>query len=385
MVEDEEALARLVKALEAAPVIAVDTESNSMYAYQERVCLLQFSVLDSDWIVDPLAVDDLSSLAAVLADPDKPTVLHGADYDIRCLKRDYGFQIRGLFDTLIAAQMLGMQKIGLADLLVRFFGVEVDKQFQRHDWGRRPLLTEHLDYARGDTHFLIALRELLLRRLDRAGRIPHVVEECRIMEDLEPNDRPFDPDDAFKLKGIRGLDDGALRVLRKLYAFREQQAEAMDRPTFKVIPNQTLIDLARLKPKADDDLGKVLSSRSSIRRRWGRGLLDAVTAGLADDSPVSTEPPKPPRTRRKGPRPRLTGRQADRATEALKQWRNRLCDENPRYTSHNVLSNGTLRKLATARPFDLEEMAAIPEVRSWQVRDFGSAVLAVLDEVDPRS
>jgi ribonuclease D len=386
MVEDADALARLVEALEAAPVIAIDTESNSMYAHREQVCLIQFTASGADWIVDPLAVRDLSSLAPVLADPDKPTVLHGADYDVRCLKRDYDFQIRGLFDTLIAAQMLGMERIGLADLLVRFFGVEVDKQFQRHDWGRRPLRPEHLDYARGDTHFLLALRELLIRRLERAGRLDAAMEECGIMEDLEPNDRPFDPDDAFTMKGVRGLDDDALRVLRKLYVFREKQAERMNRPTFKVIPNQTLIDIARKQPANDDELGRILSSRSSIRRKWSEQLLDCVDEGLADDRPI----PKKKRTRRapsrpKGPRSRLTGRHADRATEALKTWRNALKRKHKRYTSHNVLSNGTLRRLAAVRPYDLEEMADIPEVRNWQVEEFGEAVLAVLDEVDPQS
>lgn len=387
MVEDPEALQRLVAALEAAPVIAIDTESNSMYAHRERVCLIQFSVLDSDWIVDPLAVEDLSSLAPVLADPEKPTVLHGADYDIRCLKRDYDFRIGGLFDTLIAAQMLGMTRIGLADLLIRFFGVEVDKQFQRHDWGRRPLLPEHLDYARGDTHFLIALRELLMRRLERADRVGHVVEECRIMEDLEPNDRPFDPDDAFRMKGTRSLDDTSMRVLRALFVLREKKAEKLDRPTFKVIPNHTLVDLAKLKPESDRDLGKVLSARSAIRRRWGNEILRAVQKGLEDDSTVERTKKKKPRRqpRKKGPRSRLTGRQADRATEALKRWRNTLCDENPRFTSHNVLSNSTLRRLASVRPHDLEEMRAIPEVRDWQVDDFGEELLSVLDEVDPQA
>lgn len=211
------------------------------------------------------------------------------------------------------------------------------------------------------------------------------------MEDLEPNERPFDPNDAFRLKGTRGLDDDALRVLRALFELREQKAEKLDRPTFKVIPNQTLVDIAKLQPESDRDLGKVLSSRSSIRRRWGKELLAAVNRGLDDDRPVEREEKKKKRRggatkgKKKGPRSRLTGRQADRATEALKQWRNDLCDSNPRYTSHNVLSNSQLRRLASVRPYDLEEMRAIPEVRSWQVADFGDQILSLLDEVDPKS
>lgn len=388
MVEDEASLARLVAALEAAPVIAIDTESNSMYAHREQVCLIQFSDMHSDWIVDPLAVKDLSSLGPVLADPDKPTVLHGADYDIRCLKRDYDFQIRGMFDTLIAAQMLAMERIGLADLLIRFFGVEVDKQFQRHDWGRRPLRPEHIEYARGDTHFLLALRELLLVRLAKAGRVEAAAEECRIMEKLEPNERPFNADDAYTMKGVRGLDDESMRVLRQLFIFREKQAERLNRPTFKVIPNQTLIDIAKKQPSNDAELGRLLSARSSIRRKWSDQLLDCVAEGLDDDRPIPAKPKKRKKAsapKEKGPRSRLTGRHADRATEALKDWRNALTKKHKRYTSHNVLSNGTLRRIASVRPHDLEEMASIPEVRNWQVDEFGDDVLDILDEVDPQT
>ncbi|MEZ4316514.1 MAG: HRDC domain-containing protein [Myxococcota bacterium] len=379
MVEDAPSLARLVEALERASVIGVDTESNSMYAHTEKVCLIQFSTFGEDWIVDPLSIDDLSSLAPVLADPSIPKVLHGADYDVRCLRRDYGFEIHGLFDTLIAAQMLAMPRVGLADLLDRFFGLEVDKQFQRHDWAQRPLRPEHLDYARGDTHFLMALREIFLRKLTEAGRLAHLEEECLLMEQLEFEAREFDPDDALQMKGAQGLDDTGMRVLRRLYVFRENEAARMDRPPFKVIPNSTLIALAKSRPTTDGELGRHLSDRSSIRRRYGSRLLTEIAEGVDEDWKVRrTAKPKPKPKAPAGPPARLKGRAADRAMEALKAWRNDLTDNDPRYTSHNVVSNSVLKRIASVAPRTIAELREIPDVRSWQAEEFGAPILDVL-------
>jgi ribonuclease D len=349
IVDDEASLARLAALLEVSPVIAVDTESNSMYAHTERVCLIQFSVFGSDWIVDPLAVRDLSSLAGPLADPSKPKIFHGADYDIRCLHRDYGFRIRGLFDTLIAAQMLAMDKVGLADLLIRFFGVEVDKQFQRYDWGLRPLHDEHLEYARGDTHFLAALRELLIPRLERAGRLHHLEEECRIMEEFEFEERVFEPNDALELRGSQVLDDVGKRVLRRLFVFREEYAKRTNRPTYKVIPNDKLIELARVRPRDDEALGRLFSSRSSLRSKHGKRILEEIEAGRDESWAIPRSKPKKSAPSRGGPSARLHGRAADRVMEALKAWRNELCDSDPAYTSHNVVSNTTLKRIAAVR------------------------------------
>ena len=170
MVEDEEALDRMVRTLQDAPVIGIDTESDSSYSYQEKVCLIQLSDGHRDYVIDPLAVPDLSSLAPILEDPGVVKILHGADYDIVCLKRDFEFAIHNLFDTLIAAQLLGLERIGLADLIGRYFGIEIEKKYQRHDWSRRPLKPEHIEYARGDTHWLLALREILTDKLMQLER-----------------------------------------------------------------------------------------------------------------------------------------------------------------------------------------------------------------------
>lgn len=400
MVEDEPSLQALVDRLSTSPVIALDTESDSSYAYQEKVCLIQISDLHQDYIVDPLALGSIRPLGALLADKSIIKVLHGADYDIVCLKRDFGFQIHGLFDTLIAAQLLGMDRIGLADLIARFFGIELDKQFQRHNWALRPLLPEHIEYARGDTHFLLALREILERSLRHAGRKRHFVEECRILERREWHGRQFDPEGWLDLKRVNLLDNTSRRVLRRLYLYRDRQARKMDRPSYKVIPDDVLVDVAKACPRNEAELDALIAPRSALRRRHGRALLEEVAEGTRDEGPLP-DPSK--RTRAKearrsrptdrttgtdrstgrSPPSRLRGRQAERVLAELKIWRSEVLARDPNLNAYSVASNATLKAIASFRPRSLAELARVPDVRKWQVHDFGAEILERLDRVAP--
>ena len=164
-------------ALAAYPVVAVDTESNSLHAYRERVCLIQFSTPAADYIVDPIRLPDLSALAPFFANPDQQKVFHAAEYDLICLRRDYRFEFANIFDTMSAARTLGWPQVGLAAILDTHFGVTMNKKYQRADWKRRPLTPEQLDYARLDTHYLVALRDKQLQALTESGRWPEAHEE----------------------------------------------------------------------------------------------------------------------------------------------------------------------------------------------------------------
>src|SRR3989338_7284646 len=177
LVADAASLRTLVAELQTEPVVAVDTESNSLHAYRERVCLLQFSSCTRDYIVDPLQLRDLSPLGGLFADPRQQKVFHAAEYDLLCLKRDYQFEINEVFDTMLAARILAWPQVGLAPILETRFGVQVDKKHQRADWGRRPLTAAQLDYARIDTHFLIPLRDMLLTELTALGRLEEARED----------------------------------------------------------------------------------------------------------------------------------------------------------------------------------------------------------------
>ncbi len=278
-VSDPSALAALVEVLRAEPVIALDTESNSFHVYRERVCLLQLSTRSGDFVVDPLAVDP-APLAAVLCD-GREMVLHGADYDVRCLRREYGWRLPRLFDTMAAARRLGRAGLGLSALVEAQFGVRLSKAFQRADWGRRPLPREQLTYAALDTHYLLPLYDALAGELGTRGVLEEARREFEKIASAEPRQRVFDPEGWRRLKGARDLDAPGRTVLRALWIAREEQASALDRPPFKVLGEEAMLELARRRPTGDEALGRVPGVTSSVLRRMGPALRAAIDA--ADD------------------------------------------------------------------------------------------------------
>lgn len=274
LVADPESLARLVEVLRGEPVVALDTESNSFHVYRERVCLLQVSSPAGDWIVDPLAVD-ATPLAEVFCD-GREVVLHGADYDVRCLRREFGWRFPRLFDTMAASRRLGHAGLGLSAVVEAHFGVKLSKVFQRSDWGRRPLTQEQLAYAALDTHFLLPLHARLLAELGTRGLVEEAREEFARIAAAEPRERVFDPEGWRRIKGARELDPAGARVLRALYLAREERARAADRPPFKVLGDQTLLELARARPRTQEALRDFRGVTPSVLRRMGDAILQAT-------------------------------------------------------------------------------------------------------------
>jgi ribonuclease D len=279
LVADPESLGVLVAALRAEPVVALDTESNSFHVYRERVCLLQMSTPAGDFVVDPLAVD-VRPLGEILCD-GREVVLHGADYDVRCLKREYGWRFPRLFDTMAAARRLGHAGLGLSAVVEAHFGVKLSKGFQRSDWGRRPLSRDQLAYAALDTHYLLPLHARLSSELEQRGFSAAAREEFARIAAVEPRERVFDPEGWRRIKGARELDPAGARVLRALYLAREERSRAADRPPFKVLGDQTMLVLARTRPRTVEELQGVSGVTPSVLRRMGDAILEAVGAGEA--------------------------------------------------------------------------------------------------------
>lgn len=279
LVADSAALARLLDAVREEPVIAVDTESNSFHVYKERVCLLQLSTRTLDFVVDPLAVD-VRPLGALLGD-GRETVLHGADYDVRCLKREFGWRLPRLFDTMAAARRLGREGLGLSALVEAQFGVRLSKVFQRSDWGHRPLTREQLSYASLDTRYLLPLRDLLASELDARGAAEEARREFDRISSVEPRERVFDPEGWRKLRGARELDAAGKGILRALYLAREERAQASDRPPFKVLAEATMVDIAIRRPRASEELVRIPGITPSVLRRMGDAILAAVGGSAA--------------------------------------------------------------------------------------------------------
>ncbi len=371
LVQEAGALAAAARDIGHERAVALDTEADSLHHYHEKVCLLQVSVPGFDYVIDPLAVPDLSPLAPILEDPGVVKILHGADYDVVTLKRDHGLQIRNLFDTMIAASFLGMHGVGLADVLAQVFQVELDKRLQRHDWAARPLEPVHLDYARGDTHWLLPLREVLERRLRRMGRLEAVEEECRRLEGREWHPRTEAATAFLRLKGASALDPSGRRILRRLHAWREAQAQRVDRPVFKVVPDRVLIGVARLRPSEVQGLAPVVRLSSSLVRQHGASLVACVAEGLADPEPLP-EPGVPERI----DRPRSSPA-APVIAERLKVWRKDRADQDGS-TAALLPSNAVIREIARVAPGNVEALAAIPDVRRWQVEAWGEEVLGLV-------
>jgi ribonuclease D len=276
LVADPSALERLVDALSAERLIALDTESNSFHVYRERVCLLQLSTRAQDWVVDPLSVD-VRPLGAVLCD-GRDTILHGADYDVRCLKREYGWRLPRLFDTMAAARRLGRAGLGLSALVEAHFGVRLSKAFQRSDWGHRPLTREQLAYAALDTRFLLPLFDLLAGELAARGALEEAWSESARIAAVEPRERVFDPEGWRRLKGARDLDPAGREILRALYVAREERASAVDRPPFKVLGESAMLEIARRRPTTLEALGRIPGVTPSVLKRMGEALRAAVEA-----------------------------------------------------------------------------------------------------------
>ncbi|ABC81375.1 3'-5' exonuclease [Anaeromyxobacter dehalogenans 2CP-C] len=275
-VSDPDALTRLLDALAGERVLALDTESNSFHVYRERVCLLQLSTRTQDFVVDPISVD-VRPLGEILCD-GREVVLHGADYDVRCLHREYGWRIPRLFDTMIAARRLGRPGLGLSALVESHFGVRLSKAFQRSDWGRRPLTPDQLAYAALDTHFLLPLFDLLTGELAARGALDEAWKESQRIASVVARERVFDPEGWRRVKGARELDAPGKAVLRALWIAREERARASDRPPFKVLGEPAMLEIARRRPATREALAAIPGVTPSVLGRMGETIAAALKA-----------------------------------------------------------------------------------------------------------
>ena len=361
-------LAPFIAHLSSQSVIAVDTESNSLYAYQEQVCLIQFSVPSTDYLVDTLGDVDVSPLKEVFASPDVEKVFHAAEYDIMCLRRDFGWTFDKLFDTMWAARVLGWPHSGLGNILQERFGVRLDKRWQRHDWGRRPLSAEALAYARLDTHYLLPLRDQMLSELREKGRLQEAREFFGKVAQAEPNFKPFDPDnDLWRVKGVWDLDPEARAVVRELLIWRDAEARHHNRPAFKIVNDQTIVALARARPQSLEHMRGINGLKSYHQRRYGRKILKAIARGAGASAPQT--PPRPPR-----PPEEVLERY-----EALRKWR-KMAAVRRGVDPDVIVSNATLWTLAQNAPRSPSQLADLGVLGPWKQKTHGEALLAVVRE-----
>ena len=363
-IDTAEALADWIASQSNSTRLAIDTESNSLHAYQEHVCLIQASTPDGDALIDPLGSADMSSLAPLFASPSIEKVFHGAEYDLACLKRDFGFEIVNLFDTRLALRTLGMQPSGLADVLAQEFGVTLDKRFQRADWAKRPLSPAQIEYARFDTHYLLPLRDRLADALQHAGRWEEAVEACAHLACTVHPGTNGGPSGFWGMANARRLEPHQAAALCELYAWRDQTARQLDRPPFKVVGDEALLSLARELPQDADTLRHIPDLPPRLGGRYAEAILAAIERSR------SQPPPRPPSSEHTDPA--VLARY-----DKLRQWRKAAATERG-VESDIILPREILWEVARKAPRDMESLEPLMPCLPLRLRTYGPAMLARL-------
>ena len=368
-VGDTAAMREMLSHLHGSHFVSVDLESDSYHNYAEKIALLQIGDGENIFILDPFSVD-LAQVASLFKDKSKEKVFHDVDYDGRMLLTFLGVKPTPIFDTMVAARILGKEKVGLADLLGEYFGISLDKGLQKADWSRRPLSHNMLEYAALDVAHLIQLRDRLAAEIEGLGRADWAREEFeRLVENLEP--MPDKSADFTRVKGARDLSPRQLAVLQKLLEWREAKAESMDVPPFKVIGTERLLNIAGKHPRSRRELERsgFLSERQEAR--FGNDILRAVERGMkVADAKLPRFPAHAHQKR---------DFLAERMLKKLKNARDRRAEElglDPGF----LLPNAVLKAVARQNPADQRELEESGLLKGWQMQVIGDTLAACLRE-----
>ncbi len=367
-IDTHEELEAFVRQAHKADIIALDIEGDSMFHYQEKVCLIQMAANGQTVVIDPLMVKDLSAIKPMLENADIPKVIHGADYDIRSIYRDFGITIANLFDTQLASMYMGWSETSLEAVVARHFGVELDKKYQKKNWSRRPLPDEMVAYAASDVTYLIPLAFHLTRELEHMGRLQWVTEECRLLCGVRPaknNDGPM----FLKFKGAGRLEPRQLAVLEALLQMRNAIARQKDRPLFKVISNAALKKIALAMPTSLKQLraSRVLSDKQYDM--YAKAVMEAVRNARC--MPKDQLPIYP---RQRSPR---VPRKVPARVKALRAWRDAKAEELD-LSAALLLNRALIKAIAIENPATTTALAKVDGIHQWQVDAFGDAIIDTL-------
>jgi ribonuclease D len=358
-------LNNLLESLMKETVVAVDTESDSLYSYFEKVCLIQFSTSTTDYLVDPLNVD-VSCLGVFFEDEGIQKIFHAVEYDLFGLKRDYNFSINNLFDTMIAARMLGWQRFGLATILDDQFEIKLNKRFQKYNWGERPIKQEALDYARMDTHYLLSLRKIQLKQLKQRKLFTEVMDAFQRATLAEQTPKIFNPDDFWRLKGTKNLLPQEQAVLRELFILRDSIARQLDRPPFKVMNNALLFRLIKHPPHNLKELNSIKGVDERIFYQNGEDIIKAIQVGQ------NVHPPSYPKNDNHRPKPEVVFRY-----ENLRHWRNEFASSRG-IAPDVIIDNHALMVIARQNPKTVRSLVKSGALTEWQIQKYGEELLKIL-------
>ncbi len=364
-------LEQFAEGIRQEKIIAVDLEADSMFHYQEKVCLLQMAGNGENVVIDPLEVNDLSPLAPIFKDKRICKVLHGSDYDVRSLYRDFSIEINNLFDTQLASMFLGERETSLGAVVNRRFGIQLDKRYQKKDWSQRPLPNGMIEYAASDVFHLIPLSRMLMDELEAKQRLAWVKEECDNLSEVRAVENGNDPL-FLRFRGAGRLQRRNLAALEGLLQYRRELAIKKDRPLFKVFSNTALLTIATEMADTPQRMEAARCLSAKQIRIYGKTLAAVVKKASAL---ASKDLPAYPRRRRPGVSPRVPER-----VKAIKAWRDRLADRlvlDPALLFNKAL----MTAIAIKKPADIQGLREIEGIRNWQMDAFGEDVLKVLSSV----
>jgi len=356
-------LKQMVDDLASQDRVAVDTESNSLHAFREQVCLLQFSTSKTDYLLDPLVLKDLSLLAPIFSNPRIEKVFHAAEYDLICLRRDFGFSFVNLFDTMQAARVLGYPAVGLDRLLGDKFKIKMDKRHQKANWAARPLTKDQIHYARLDTHYLFDLRDALEQELREKQRLEYALEDFNRACVMEEQKQRLNGESWERFSGRKDISLRELTVISQLCKWRDKEAAKLNRPPYKVVMDDVFVALAKNPPEQKVDLSAAGLSEKQIKL-WGDQVLSAIRLGV-----------KAPLVERK-----QLERKNDavlRRLEKLKAWRKSIGME-MQVESDIILPKPYLGLLSENPPKTLDELRDLMKDTPSRVDRFGAEILMVL-------
>ncbi len=375
------ALDRLADAIAGADLVALDTEANSMHAYRERTCTVQITVGGSDAIVDALAFDDLTPLRNAFDRTDLEVVVHGGDYDVTVLTRDHDWRFHRLFDTMIAATLLGEERLGLAALVEDHFGAVLDKRHQRADWARRPLTNDQLAYLQRDTIWLPSLREIYRARIAEAELEEAMAIEMQRLASRRGKPLADDPEGWRRTKGYHRLDARGRAVLEALWRWRDGVAKARDLAPFRVLAPAVMIALAEHPPARPDGSDALRSVPPADARRHGSAIRTALAEGL--ERYARGEAPPPDEKPRLDDAARLAAKRRRDIDERIRTWRKHEA-ERRKVSTLAVLPNPAIEWLLDVRPTTVEGLGACSDLGADRIRRYGEKLVSLVHHDDPR-
>ena len=365
---DHASLLSLAEYLLDEDVIGVDLESDSLFHYKEKICLMQISTGTKNILIDTLSVSDLSPLAPVFCNRGIVKIFHGSDYDIRSLYRDFKIEIQSLFDTQLAARIAGVNDTGLANLLAEHFDVKLEKKYQKKDWSKRPLSKSMLDYAVLDTCYLIPLSRILEKQLMEKDRIEWFEEECELLSRVKPAAPNGDPL-YVKFKGAGRLSPRELAMLEMILQLREKTARKKDVPPFWILRNDQVMKIVKNPPLSVEDLKQL--GEKQIR------MLSKTIVKKSKEimSLPESKLPRYPKNDSKSTEGNSYG-----SVKLLKAWRQRVAEKLGIDISL-VCTNAQIHSISASCPRDMNMLEKTGTLKNWQLNTYGEEICRILNSI----